>query len=216
MEEPTAAAEAADRADAVREAGGEDEEPEARVRAAAQRDRFRVEAGFTIAVLAALLAITSLGGANATKNMINSNIQASDTYAFYQAKNIRQTDTRLALDRLELELPTLPPEQQAATRRKMDEYRQTIARYESESETGEGKKELLQKANGYVAERERAQRQDPYFDYAQALFQIAIVLGSLSIVLVARPVLFLALALGGVATLLMLDGYTLLVDLPLG
>lgn len=216
MEEPTAAAEAADRADAVREAGEDDQPVGAAALAAARRDRFRVQTGFSIAVLAALLAITSLGGSNATKNMINSNIQASDTFAFFQAKNIRQTSIRLALDHLELELPSLPPEQQAAARRKMDQYRATIARYESEPDTGEGKKELLAKANEYVAERERAQRQDPYFDYAQALFQIAIVLGSLSIVVVARPMLYLALVLGAVATLLMIDGYTLLVNLPLG
>ena len=38
-----------------------------------------------------LLAIAALGGAEATKEMLNANIHASDTYAFYQAKNIRQT-----------------------------------------------------------------------------------------------------------------------------
>src|SRR5438874_1960922 len=87
VDEPTAAAQAAETADAISEAGAGHERGDARAHAAARRDRFRVEAGFSIAVLAALLAISSLGGSNATKNMINSNIQASDTFAFYQAKN---------------------------------------------------------------------------------------------------------------------------------
>ena len=65
----------------------------------------------SIGVLAMLLAISGLGGGNATKEMLNANIQASDTYAFYQAKNIRQTSNQLAADELEALLitqPTLP------------------------------------------------------------------------------------------------------------
>ncbi len=64
--------------------------------------------------------------------------------------------------------------------------------------------------------RERAQRQDPNFDYSQALFQIAIVVGSVSILTAARALLWLGLSLGAVAILLMLNGFLLLVDLPIG
>ena len=45
-----------------------------------------------------LLAISGLGGGNATKEMLNANIQSSDICAFYQAKNIRQTSNQLAAD----------------------------------------------------------------------------------------------------------------------
>jgi uncharacterized protein DUF4337 len=180
-------------------------------------DRFRRRAGLTIGVLAMLLAITSLGGDNATKEMINANIQASDTWAFYQAKNIRQTSNQLAADELEALLisqPNLAPEARAELQKRIDGYKATVARYESEPATGEGKQELQARAQQYEAQRAHAQRQDPNFDYSQALFQIAIVVGSVSILTASRPLLRLSLLLGGLAALLMLNGYALLVDLP--
>ena len=198
---------------------------ERRDRAAeARKEAFRRRAALAIAFLAMLLAINSLGGNNATKEMINANIQASDTWVFYQAKNIRQSDYRLAADELQLLLPTLPPDQQAEARRRLDSYNATIARYESEPDSndptnplkGEGKKELMARAQAYEAKREHTQRQDPYFDYAGALFQIAIVLGSVAVLSLSHPVLGLGLALGAAATLLMLNGFFLWVELPIG
>jgi len=207
--------EAADAADTIREAA---EGEVARDGA----ERFRRRAAVTIAVLAMLLAITSLGGANAGKETTNNNIQASDTYAFYQAKAIRQTQYQLAADDLQtrLDATAVPTAERAVLQRRLAAYTATIARYESEpgrdGQPGQGKRELLAQAQGFEARRDRAQRQDPNFDYAQALFQIAIVLGSVSIVATSRRLLLLALALGVVATVLMLNGYTLLVALPLG
>ena len=209
--------EAADAADTIREA--------VEGAGAAARDdaeRFRRRAAVTIAVLAMLLALTSLGGANAGKETTNNNIQASDTYAFYQAKNIRQTQYQLAADELQtrLDATEVPAAERAALQRRLAAYTATIARYESEpgreGQPGQGKRELLAQAQGFEARRDRAQRQDPNFDFAQALFQIAIVLGSVSIVATSRRLLLLALALGAVATVLLLNGYTLLVALPLG
>jgi len=57
--------------------------------------------GVFIGVLAVLLAICNVGGANATKDATHANIAASDTWAFYQAKNIRRTSTLLSLSELE-------------------------------------------------------------------------------------------------------------------
>jgi hypothetical protein len=215
----TNATDVTDTADSIREAGEVEEVKDlvAREEKRSQgREKFRQRAALAIASLAMLLAISSLGGGNATKNMLNANIQASDTYSFYQAKNIRQTSYRLQQDELELMLPTLPAEQQALARQRIESYKATVARYESEPQTGEGKTELLAKAQTLVKERDRAATQDPYFDFSSALFQIAIVLGSLSIVAASRLVLFASLGLGAIATLLMLNGFVLLVDLPLG
>jgi hypothetical protein len=97
---------------------------------------------------------------------------------------------------------------------RIDRYRATVARYESEPATGDGKRELLQKAQAFEQRRDRAARQDPNFDFSQALFQIAIVLGSVSIVAASRQLLLLGIGLGGVATVLMLNGFLLLFDLP--
>ena len=75
---------------------------------------------------------------------------------------------------------------------------------------------LLARATYWEAKRDHAQLQDPNFDYAIALFQIAIVLGSVGIVATSRPIVGLSLFLGTAATLLTVNGFFLFVPLPIG
>ena len=190
-------------------------------------ERFRSRVALLIAFMATLLAITSLGGGNAAEDIFNNNIQASDTWNFYQAKNIRQTAFRLAADELESELtingPALSPEARASVEARIKVYRDTAARYESEPDKddpanpikGEGKKELTARAKHFESERDRAQGQDPNFDFAEALYQIAIVLASVAILANSRMVVTVAIIAGAVATVLMINGYFLLFPLPL-
>ena len=49
-----------------------------------------------IAILAVALSICSVGGGNATKDATARNIEASNAWAFFQAKNIRRNDVRIA------------------------------------------------------------------------------------------------------------------------
>ena len=187
------------------------------VHSAAADANFRKFTGIYLGIIAMLLALTALGGSNATKTMLNSNIQASDIYGYYQAKNIRQTVYQLTAEQLDSELLALP-DIPAAAKTKIDDrikrYRETVARYETDPSTGEGKKELLAKAKEFEAARDRAAERDPNFDFAEALFQIAIVLGSVSIVAASRPLVHLSGILAIAGTLLMINGYFLLVHLP--
>ena len=170
-----------------------------------------------ISVLAVILAITSMGGGNATKEMMNANIAVNDTYAFYQAKNIRQNEFRLAAD----ELATLKSTSfwlSADAARRIDDrlkfYATTIEKYESEPKTGEGKAELLAKARAFEKIRDHASAQDPFFDYAEALIQISIVLASVSMVARRRWVLWLSYGFAILGVLLTVNAFTLLVELP--
>src|SRR5262249_8854859 len=137
-----------------------------------------------IAVLAVLLSICTVGGGNSTKDATRTNIQASDTWGFYQAKNMRQTSYKLAAEGLQLRLgePGLADSVRKQIEAAAAAYKAEIDRLESEPQRGEGKKELAAKARQFEKERDIALRQDPYFDYAQAFLQIAIVLASASIV----------------------------------
>ena len=186
-------------------------------------DRFRSRVALIIAALAALLAISSVGGDNVGEALIVSNIHASDTWAFYQAKNVRQTVLSVAADAMEAEVAqTTNADAKAKMEKMLASYRSTVARYDSEpdpdfpsdSTKGEGKRQLAAKARAFEAERARAEAQDSSFDYADALFQIAIVLGSVAILALSRKVLVFSLAAGSLATLLMINGYLLLVPLP--
>jgi hypothetical protein len=146
-----------------------------------------------IACLAMVLAIASLGGSNAMKEATHENILAANTYSFYQAKAIRQQALKIAASDLELKIasdPKMTPQIKDLYTKKIEEYQKTIARYESEPESKEGKKELLVKAKGHEAIRDHALLQDPWFDYAEGLLQIAIVLLSVSII-GSIPALFL-------------------------
>src|SRR5262249_1941243 len=120
----TRAMEATDAAELVQEIQEERAEEKA-------AERFRNAAALLIAIMAMLLAIGSLGGGNATDDMIHGNIKASDTWAFYQAKNVRQTEYRLAADRLQLELadPTISPEAPHAAVVQLARHTDTIVRY---------------------------------------------------------------------------------------
>ncbi len=182
-----------------------------------EQDHFKRRAAVVIAVFAMLLAITGLGGQNATKDAVNSNIEASNLFNFFQAKNMRQTAYAIAADELELAWTNdaqLSAEAKTALRRKVDDYRKTVTRYESEPETGEGKKELMAKAKEAEKKRDHALSQDPYFDYAEALLQIAIVLISVAIVAEQVWLSYLGGALGVIGALLMINGFLLFVRLP--
>jgi hypothetical protein len=182
-----------------------------------ETDRFKQRTAIVIAVFAMLLAITGLGGQNAAKEALSSNIQASNIYSFYQAKSIRQTSFVLAADSFEIAFandPSLPEAARDAVKAKMETYRKTAARYESEPDTREGKKELLARAQAEEAKRDHALKQDPYFDYAEALLQIAIVLISVSIVAELGWLAFLGGGVGLLGALLMINGFFLLIEVP--
>ena len=181
------------------------------------RDTFKQRAAITIAIFAMILAICGIGGSNAGKEALNNNVLASNYFSFFQAKNMRQTATELAADELELGWlndPTVPEATRQAMRQRLEQYRKTIARYESEPETREGKKELIARAREHEEKRDHALKQDPYFDYAEALLQIAIVLISVAIVADLAWLAFFGGAIGILGTLLTINGFYLLVEIP--
>jgi hypothetical protein len=182
-----------------------------------ESDRFKQRAAMAIAVFAMVLAICGLGGSNAGKEAVNNNVFASNFFSFYQAKSVRQTALALAADQVELAWlnePALPEASKQVLRAKLDQYRKTVARYESEPETREGKKELLARAREHEQKRDLALKQDPYFDYAGALLQIAIVLISVAIISGVTWLAFFGGAVGLIGTLLTVNGFYLLVEIP--
>lgn len=168
----------------------------------------------TISILAMILAIANLGGSNSAKEATQENILAANAYSFYQAKTIRQTSLKIAATELDLQMqrdPTMPGNVREAFRGKIDDYRKTIDRYESEPENGEGKKELLARAKEHEKNRDHALRQDPWFDYAAGMLQIAIVLLSVSIIASMNALFLGGALLGCLGLLATLNGFLLVV-----
>ncbi len=179
---------------------------------AAENNRQKNRTALTISIFAMVLAITSLGGSNAAKDITQENILAANTYAFYQAKSIRQTTLKVAAVDMELQLlrePTMSAAAKEATQKKIDDYKKTVERYESEPDTKEGKKELMVRAKAHEAVRDHAIRQDPWFDYAEGGLQIAIVLLSVSIIGSIPALYFAGLGLGLLGSVSALNGFLL-------
>ena len=179
---------------------------------AAENNRQKNRTALTISIFAMVLAITSLGGSNAAKDITQENILAANTYAFYQAKSIRQTTLKVAAADMELQLlrePAMNTAAKEATQKKIDDYKKTIDRYESEPDTKEGKKELMVRAKAHEAVRDHAIRQDPWFDYAEGALQIAIVLLSVSIIGSIPALYFAGLGLGLLGAVSALNGFML-------
>ena len=154
------------------------------------------KAGWLITVLAALLAInTYISNGNSSKVLSNT-INANNTWAFYQAKSVKQTLAEMARD-------------DAVERNQVEKADKLIAkidRYESEPATGEGKKELMAKARALEAERDEIRKSGPWFTFAGSAFQIAIVLLTASILAVSMSLYFASIGVGIFATLLMSQG----------
>ena len=213
---------AAEVADQIREESEERHrealrEHESAAEAHEAKEKFRNMAALIIAVLAAILAVCELGGDDAKNRMINSNIRASDSWALYQAKNVRQTDYRLAADTLKRELAGsgLSDAQRTAAMADLKTYEKTIARYEDEPGK-DGKKQTQERAKSYEEARDRAGERNESFDLAQMLLQLAVVLGSVSILALSRPLLWVAGILGCGGLALVLNGFLLIAPISLG
>lgn len=173
--------------------------------------------GVYIGILAVGLAVCTLGGGNATKIATLKNIEAANTWGFFQAKNLRRQIVRASADDLELTLATQPDLPEAARRAiedKIKGYRDLAQQLTSEPEKGEGMDELYRRGKALEVERDQAMRQDPYFDYGQALLQIAIVLASVAILAGGSFLLWVSGGLGLLGVLLTINGFALLVNVP--
>ena len=154
------------------------------------------KAGWLITVLAALLAINTYISSGNSSKVLNNTISANNTWAFYQAKSVKQTLAEMARD-------------DAVERKQFDKAEKLTAkidRYESEPATGEGKKELMAKARALEAERDEIRKSGPWLTFAGSAFQIAIVLLTASILAVSMPLYFASIGVGFFAALLMSQG----------
>lgn len=178
---------------------------------AAADKAFARRVALTTAIYAIILAIASLGGNNAMKELLLAQQQASDQWAFYQAKVIREHQYRLQRLRLEIELAERGPAMDPEVRQRYQELLRLAA--QEEERYGAEKEEIEQEARKLENERDVNRRRDPNFDYAGVLLQIAIVIASVSILATSRSLYIFSFifALGG--TLFMLNGYLLLFPL---
>lgn len=169
--------------------------------------------GVYIAVLAVLLAICSMGGNNASKDAAKANLDATNLWAFFQAKNLRRTHYKMWSEELERQLAgqtDLPDEQRRKIERDLAAYKASIAKFTSDKQRKEGLDELWVRAKDLEKVRDDALMRDPFFDYGLAFLQIAIVLASVAIVTGGGLAIGLSVIVGAAGAIFMINGFLML------
>ncbi|HMI95267.1 MAG TPA: DUF4337 family protein, partial [Micropepsaceae bacterium] len=101
--------------------------------------------GIAIAIMAAALAFTEMAARNADTDVVRETVEASDTWAFFQAKSIRAAMLRADARALQLETAGRPGTDETQIASTIADWQATAAREDSEPSTGEGRKELAVK-----------------------------------------------------------------------
>lgn len=178
------------------------------------RDRW---IGVYIGILAALLAVCTMLGSNITKDANKLNIEAANLWNFFQAKNLRRNDVMLQTDNLVLQVaanPGMPETVRKQFEEKIAANRALIKRLTSEPDKKEGLDELFVRGKELEKSRDEAFRRDPYFDWAQTLLQIAVVLASVCLITGTVTLLYSSAVLAAFGIFMMLDGQLMWLPLP--
>jgi Domain of unknown function (DUF4337) len=136
-----------------------------------------------IAVLALFLSFSETLGKSAQTEAISANVESSDLWAFFQAKSIRLTQLNTAAEEMLVAAEAASdPAAKTSMQKQIDAWKKTAARYDSEPSTGEGRKELAERAKEAEGKRDLALAKYHHYELASAAFQVGIVLASAAVI----------------------------------
>jgi len=152
-----------------------------------------------IAVLALFLSFSETLGKSAQTEGIDANVKSADTWAFYQAKDIRKTViTAIADQTALLAANTADAGLKAALDKQIGTWRAVAAHYESDPKAGNGRKELAVQAKAQEEDRNLAMAKYHHYELASAAFQVGIVLASATVITGIVALAWFAGALGAI------------------
>ena len=163
------------------------------------------------AVYAVVLAIAGMGASKAMKEMLLSQQQSSDQWAFYQAKVIREhlyRAERMTLEAQVAEPTSVKGPEQTRLATLAQKFGEEEKRYNAE------KKDIEKDAKKLESQRDYHHARDPYFEFAEVLLQIAIVTASVSILATSRGMFVFSLVLAIIGAVFTLNGFTMMFTLP--
>jgi hypothetical protein len=150
-----------------------------------------------IAVIALFLAFSETLGKSAQTAALSDNVEASNLWAFFQAKTIRITTLRTAADQFKVNAElTSDAASKAAMTKQVDAWLRTAGRYEDEADPPEGRKQLMARAKAAETKRDNALAKYHHYEVASAAFQIGIVLASATVITGMVVLSYIAVGLG--------------------
>jgi Domain of unknown function (DUF4337) len=159
-----------------------------------------------IALLALVLAISETLGKGAQTAALSYNIEASNLWAFFQAKTVRLTTVRTAAEGTQLAASAATGEARTAYDKQIDAWKKAAARYDSEPDTSEGRKELAARAKAAEEKRDRSLAAYHQFEIASAVVQVGIVLASAAIITTVMVLAWIGAGLGVVGLVFLVIG----------
>ena len=148
-----------------------------------------------VALLAAVLAVTEIGGKQAQNAYLTHHVSLSNDWAFFQARNVRAVVRTSEADLL----ASLPNTADPAIQARIKDARDNAARLRDDPQGGEGMKQLALQARQEEAARDHAEHRYHSFEYAVGALEIAIVLASVSVITGMRPLTIGAAVIGAAA-----------------
>ncbi|MHB8519606.1 MAG: DUF4337 domain-containing protein [Limisphaerales bacterium] len=141
------------------------------------------------------------GGGFSTKAVLEQSF-ASDTWAFYQAKSLKQHAFELQRDLLQVELlrPGVPA---AALNAKIGQYEKEISRYKKE------KDQAQDEARRHEVVRDEARGHGSQFGMAVVYLQMAITLSAIAALLKKRPLWYVGIVCGAAGLVYFANGHWL-------
>ena len=166
------------------------------------------EIALLIAVLALMLAISELLGSASQVKSVQSNIEAANLWSFYQAKAIRGTTLETALEQVEADMPTITDHKQKEAREALvTKWKGTIARYENDPKTKEGREQIKERAKEAELERDKFEKKHGRYELAIGAFHIAIVVASAAIITGLPIMIWGSAILGFIGLINMIGGW---------
>jgi Domain of unknown function (DUF4337) len=166
-----------------------------------------------ISVLALFLAFSETFGKSSQTAALNFQIEASNLWNFFQAKNIRRTAIIVASESAKIEAASADGPRKAALGKQIDEWSKTAARYQSEPEAGggkgEGTRELSKRAQEMEKERDLKLNMYHNFEFASAAFQIGIVMASAAVITGMMALAWAAIGIGLIGVLFTTTGFVM-------
>lgn len=161
----------------------------------------------TVLIAVAATLSTFKGGGYSTRSLLNQT-KASDQWAFYQSKSIKEYIYDLRRENMELQVASL--EKQKGNDSLLKKYRELEADYAQRVKKYEGEKEAISKvAAGFEQLRDESKIHSDKFGIGVIFLQISILLSSIATLSKRKFVWFCSLFFGAIGIFFFLDGFFL-------
>jgi hypothetical protein len=156
-----------------------------------------IPVSLTMSILAVLVAVATLFGHRAHTEELLLQAQATDQWAYYQAKNIRLHEMQVMVD----QLGVFTVQDKEKTELLREKYQKEVERY------GADKDSISEKAKEQERERDTLRAKADRFDAGEGILEIALVICSLTLLTDKKLFWYSGLLIGAIGIVVSLGGF---------